>query len=196
MINISATNRGSKRIESDTYYTPIPVITNFLQYNYNLKSGTILEPTAGNGNIIKVIRDLYGHSNHISAVEIRKEEKNNLILNGASKVYIEDFLNFKPTIEYTTIISNPPYSLAQEIIEKCFEIATEKTEIIMLLRTAFLESKRRYNFWQKHPLNGLYVLSQRPSFTGKGTDATAYGWFIWDGSNKQEIKVIRGYDQT
>lgn len=60
----------------------------------------------------------------------------------------------------------------------------------MLLRTAFLESKKRYNFWQKHLLNKLYVLSQRPSFTGKGTDATSYAWFIWNGSDKQEIKVI------
>ena len=60
----------------------------------------------------------------------------------------------------------------------------------MLLRTAFLESKKRYDFWQRHPVSKLYVLSQRPSFTGKGTDATSYSWFIWDNSDKQEIKVI------
>jgi len=60
----------------------------------------------------------------------------------------------------------------------------------MLLRTAFLESKKRYSFWQKHTLSGLYVLSQRPSFTGKGTDATSYAFFIFNNSGKQEIKVI------
>jgi hypothetical protein len=60
----------------------------------------------------------------------------------------------------------------------------------MLLRLAFLESKRRFNFWQQYPVNKLYILSQRPSFTGKGTDATAYAWFVWDGSDKQEVKVI------
>ena len=64
-------------------------------------------------------------------------------------------------------------------------------KLIMLLRTAFLESKSRYEFWQKNKLNGLYVLSKRPSFTGNGTDATSYSWFIWDKSTeKQEIKVI------
>lgn len=92
--------------------------------------------------------------------------------------------------KYKTIIGNPPYSLAMEFINKCFEIADQDTEIIMLLRTAFLESKKRYDFWQEHPLNGLYVLSQRPSFTGKGTDATSYSFFIWNNSGKQEIKVI------
>ena len=26
----------------------------------------------------------------------------------------------------------------------------------------------------------LHVLSKRPSFTGKGTDATDYAWYVWD----------------
>ncbi len=60
----------------------------------------------------------------------------------------------------------------------------------MLLRTAFLESKKRYDFWQKHPLNGLYVLSQRPSFLGNGkSDATSYSWFVWN--KKQENQIIK-----
>ena len=190
VINISATNRGSTRVESDFYATPIPVVIKFL-HNHNLKEGDILEPTAGNGNIIKALRE-YGYSNHITAVEIRREEKDNLRINGANRVINANILKFDKVQErnFTTIISNPPYSIAQEVIEKCFEISNQNTEIIMLLRTAFLESKKRYNFWQKHPLNKLYVLSQRPSFTGKGTDATSYAWFIWNGSDKQEIKVI------
>ncbi|HHX69430.1 MAG TPA: hypothetical protein GX708_15470 [Gallicola sp.] len=188
VIYISATNRGSTRAVADFYATPEKVIHTFLN-NYNLKDGNILEPTAGNGNIIKVIRERESKPHYITSIEIRKEEYNNLS-KYSNEVIITDFLNWQPTNTYKTIISNPPYSIAQEIIEKCFKIANEDTEIIMLLRTAFLESKKRYSFWQKYPLNGLYVLSQRPSFTGKGTDATSYSWFIWNGSDKQEIKVI------
>ena len=99
-------------------------------------------------------------------------------------------MKFKTEDKFDYIIGNPPYSLAQEFLEKCFEIAYENTKIIMLLRTNFLESKKRYDFWQKHPVNGLYVLSKRPSFTGKGTDATSYSWFVWDGTDKQTIKII------
>jgi len=193
VIIISATNRGSKRIDSDFYITPMPVIKDFLNH-YKIKPGNILEPCAGNGNFIKVIREC-DYYDHITAIELREEERWNLKNNGASEVYIEDFLKFKPTHEYKTIITNPPYSIAKEVIEKCFEISQKDTEIIMLLRVPFLESKNRYEFWQNYPINKLYVLSKRPSFTGKGTDATAYGWFIWDRSNKQEIKVIKGYDQ-
>jgi len=178
----------SVRRASDFYPTPIPVIKNFLD-NHAIKEGNILEPCAGNGNIIVALKERY--NNHITAIEIR-DEKDNLQHSGADEILIEDFLNYCPAKEYKTIISNPPFSLATEVINKCFEIACADTEIIMLLRLAFLEAERRYKFWQKHPVNDLYVLSKRPSFTGKGTDATAYGWFVWNKSKNQKIKVIRG----
>ncbi len=183
---MSSTNRGSNRAKSDFYATPIPVIENLFNH-YKIKDGNILEPSAGNGNFIKVIKNKY--NNHITAIEIRKEEKK--ILNTyADEVIINNFLEWEANKQFATIIGNPPYSLALEFIKKCFEISNNDTEIIMLLRTAFLESQKRYEFWQKHPVNKLYVLSKRPSFTGKGTDATSYSWFIWDNSGKQEIKVI------
>ena len=183
---MSATNRGSKRIESDFYATPLDCIQNFIN-NYGQINGEVLEPSAGNGNIVSVIKQ--NGNNNVLALELREEERNALLAI-ADEVEIDDFLNFESDKHFDYIIGNPPYSLAQEFLEKCFEIANENTVIIMLLRTAFLESKKRYQFWQDHPLNGLYVLSKHPSFTGKGTDATSYSWFVWDGTDKQEIKVI------
>ena len=60
-----------------------------------------------------------------------------------------------------------------------------------LEHTENLKSKARYEFWQENPLSRLYTLSKRPSFTGKGTDATSYSWFMWDKqTNNQYIKVI------
>lgn len=104
---------------------------------------------------------------------------------------IGDFLELKIENKYDVIIGNPPYSKAKEFIEKCLELTGDNGMVIMLLRTAFLESKSRYEFWQKNPLSELYVLSKRPSFTGKGTDATSYSWFVWRKGNKeQKIKVI------
>ena len=187
---MSATNRGNKRSAYDFYATPIECIEKLLD-NFIIEKTNIniLEPAAGNGNIIKVLKDK-GTKGNITAIEIRGEEYNNLI-KLADKVIIDDFLQWNTNKNFDLIIGNPPFSLAREFLEKCFEISNEKTIIVMLLRTSFLESKSRYDFWQKHPLSGLYVLSKRPSFTGKGTDATSYAWFIWNkSSDKQEIKVI------
>ena len=188
MFNISATNRGTARNEADNYQTPISVINNFLDH-HQLKDGNILEPSASSGNFVSVIREREINKHYITSVELREEEYNNLLIH-SDEVFIANFLTWKTNRKYKTIIGNPPYNLAIEFMEKCFEIADKDTEIIMLLRTAFLKSKKRYDFWQKHPVNGLYVLSQRPSFTGHGTDATSYSFFVWNSSNKQEIKVI------
>lgn len=186
---MSATNRGAKRKESDFYPTPYSAIESFL-LNYGMKTDSkILEPCAGNGNIIRCLRD-FGYKN-IDAVEIREEEKHNLY-ELADNVYIEDFLKANHLNgRYDVIITNPPFSQALEFIEKSLDIVKPGGLVIMLLRTNFLESKRRFDFWQKHPLTGLYVLHQRPSFTGKGTDATSYSWFVWrENSHDQRIAVI------
>lgn len=186
---MSATNRGSERVESDFYVTPSKTIHRFLENYYDFNELTILEPSAGNGSICKVIKELYPDS-YIVANEIREEENDNLT--GCSdEVFHEDYLKFTDKGKYDVIISNPPFSLAQEFLEKSFEIAGRNTDIIMLLRLAFLESKRRHDFWQKHPLSGLYILSERPSFINGKTDATAYGWFVWRKSCRdQTIAVI------
>ena len=188
---MSATNRGSKRVESDRYMTPENVIHNFLsKYDLDMNGLTILEPSAGTGNFCKVIKKLYPNS-YVVANEINTEDHDEL-KKYANEVYHYDFLKMEHLLEYDVIIGNPPFSLSLEFVKKCLEISGSKTKIIMLLRTAFLESKARYDFWQKNPLNGLYTLSSRPSFTENGkSDATSYSYFIFDNSSdKQTIKVI------
>ena len=188
---MSATNRGGKRIESDRYMTPESVIHNFItKYDLDMNGLTILEPSAGKGHFCKVIKKLYPNS-YIVANEINTEDHDELV-KYANEIYHYDFLKMEHLLEYDVIIGNPPFSLSIEFVKKCLEISSKHTKIIMLLRTAFLESKTRYAFWQKHPLNGLYTLSSRPSFTEDGrSDATSYSYFEWlVDSDKQTIKVI------
>ena len=95
--------------------------------------------------------------------------------------------------KYDLIIGNPPFNQAIEFVEKCLGLLKPGGRLIFLLRTAFMESDQRFEFWQQedHQLAGLYTLHKRPSFTGHGTDATSYSWFVWQpGSSRQIIKII------
>ena len=89
------------------------------------------------------------------------------------------------------IITNPPFSLAMEFLNKSLAVTTEKGIVIMLLRLGFMASKKRYEFMKENPPTDLYILHKRPSFTGKGTDSQEYAWCIWDKiKSSQTIKII------
>ena len=51
--------------------------------------------------------------------------------------------------KYDLIIGNPPFSLALEFIQRAFQVVKPGGKVIFLLRTAFLESDRRFSFWQE-----------------------------------------------
>ena len=177
------------RQDKDYYPTPRWAIDLLLD-NYQLQDGWILEPCAGNGVICKAIREHEAWDGSLYAVEIRPEERETL-QSCCDDVLIKDFLHtgindfvYPIPRAPSTIVTNPPFSCAKEIIEHCFEIADERTEIIMLLRLGWLETKDRYDFWRKHPNVSLITLRDRPKFVGSGTDFAAYGWFIWSGKNQ------------
>jgi hypothetical protein len=74
------------------------------------------------------------------------------------------------------IVTNPPYSLADEFCRHAISVATE---VFLLLRLNFLGSQRRKEWWTHHEPSALFVLSKRPSFVNGKTDSTEYAWFYW-----------------
>lgn len=164
---MSATNRGSVRRRDDFYATPLDSVQSFLDnFPYIHPDDTILEPSAGNGNIIRALRN-YGVHNHITAIELRQEERCNL-QKISDKVLICNFLLEDITEKYDIIIGNPPYNLAQEFIDKSLSLLNPGGKLIFLLRTNFLESKKRFEWWQDKIPDLLFVLHKRPSFIGGG----------------------------
>lgn len=91
--------------------------------------------------------------------------------------YLEHTWKEKPDC----IITNPPFSLAKNFLEKSFE---EADVSIYLLKLAFLETVGRKEFNTNNPPTNLIVLSKRPSFVGGGTDKAAYAWYVYDPKGK------------
>jgi hypothetical protein len=183
---MSATNRGRVRRAYDFYETPEEVTREFLFEYFEGDFHVILEPCAGSGKMVKVLRDRFPLA-WIEANDIRDGSP----IPYTNKRYTLDFLKMlKDDADYDLIFTNPPYSLAEEIITHALETWSKAT-VVMLLRLNFLGSQKRKPFWDKHPVSEIYVLSKRPSFTGKGTDATEYAWFVWRPHiTKQRIVVI------
>lgn len=82
------------------------------------------------------------------------------------------------------IITNPPYYLALEFVEKALELSNRK--VAMFLRIQFLESKKRYErLLKEHPPKKVLVFVKRMKCYPNDSDtvkssAICFAWFIWD----------------
>lgn len=124
-----------------------------------------------------------------------------LIEKGIPTTYSEimehkDFFDWNDNVDL--ILTNPPFSLLPRFAEHSIKHANT---VMFLLRINYLGSIKRQKWWQDNPLAALHVISKRPSFTGGGTDATEYAWFIWDNTDRIERGIFHTHkiptsDQT
>lgn len=79
------------------------------------------------------------------------------------------------------IITNPPFSLTEQFLEKSMaELAPDGT-LIYLQRLNYLGSIKRVPFWKRIGFpHKTPVIIPRPRFVGGGSDSCEYSWFIWD----------------
>lgn len=152
---MSATNRGAIRDSQDFYPTPISSLESILPRVRLTDIETSLEPCRGNDIIFDKLPGIRSWAELSLGVDYLSTSFDSVDL----------------------IITNPPFSLALPFLSKSLQ---EALTVIYLLRLNFLGSRKRRQFWADNPPTHLYVLSSRPSFTGKGTDATEYAWFCWD----------------
>jgi hypothetical protein len=135
--------------------------------------GSILEPAAGAGDMVKVIQN---YNKNVIATDLI-DRGNPEIESGI------DFLQYEKSVDH--IITNPPFDLATEFLIKAKQIARKK--IALLQRIQFLESKSRYPIFQdrEFPLKKVYVFSERVKMSLAGRDCKGgsqmtFCWYIWD----------------
>lgn len=178
---MSATGRGAKRAEGDFYATPAWCVRAIVPHLP--PAHTILEPSAGEGAIVAVFAETYPGA-QIVAIEADEGRAAKLEALAGVRVLRGD------TLEITTdtasalfcafdlVIGNPPYNAAERHVCAARLAAKQNGTVAMLLRLNWLEGQKRAEFHKRHPAD-VFVLPRRPSFTNKGTDATAYAWFVW-----------------
>ena len=162
----------------DQYYTEEKVTQYLIQHlpTYLPNPCTFLEPCVGEQYISKVVRKTINpfilNTNDIDL------SKGNSV---SSHLDMTQEENWKYLDSHNLIITNPPFSLANEIVPLCYQYS----EICcVLLRLTWLEpTKDRADFLKmsNEYLHKLIIFNPRPSFTEDGkADSVTTAWFIWD----------------
>jgi hypothetical protein len=177
---MSATNRGAERRPDDFYETPQWCVDRLLD-RVSLPTGHWLEPSCGAGAIIRAVsrREAPTWTPQWTAVDLHPQ------MPGAVEA---DFLTWlpPPRLRFRVCLGNPPFSMALPFAKKCRDLADIT---ILLLRLNWLASAERAAWLQRNPPS-VFVLPNRPSFTGNGTDATDYGWIAWGLHPSHRIEIL------
>lgn len=172
----------AERRQNDHYVTPDWAIRRFLEF-YTPSSpppGRILDPCAAQGELLATTKEFFPDALY-AVCEINPAFADALNEATAGAVVTGDFLQSLDVLkrcQFDFVITNPPYNLAEEFIKAALDVAPV---VAMLLRINFVASQKRRNFFAEQK-PGIYVLPNRPSFTGDGGDMTEYAWFVFGDS--------------
>ncbi len=113
----------------DFYPTPREVIDRML-FGIDLKDKTVLEPSAGSGNFIEVLKE---HGSNVICCEINNDLAK-VSSSKADRFLKDDFLKVgaDEISHIDFIIANPPFSKDQEHIQHMWDVAPEGCQIISL----------------------------------------------------------------
>jgi len=154
--------RLMKPKSNDNQQTPPAALVPLLPYLP--ESWFIWEPACGRGNLV---RALARRGYRVIGTDIQQGER-------------LDFLTWTPSWidDVDLILTNPPYSLKDEFIRRCYELG--KPWALLMPLTA-LGGQKRQNLWREYGVQ-LVMLGRRVHFdTGTGKSACWFesAWFTW-----------------
>ncbi len=182
MSQLSMTLKGARppevrRRTHHDYYTPRPLVDKLLDTMFEQHllrpTQTLCDPHAGSGvwldSFLERGYDHLGIDIDPTAEAFGKHK---------TKMFRRNFVNpWSCGAQPHWLLGNPPFADAERQVRHALDIAT--VGVGFLLRLAFLSSQQRLPLFRAHPPTHIWVLSERPSFTGGTTDQYDYAFFIW-----------------
>lgn len=172
-VTVGASNHSKGERQSEDFYASSPEAAEWLM-RLEKFDGPIWEPCCGRGHLSKVFE---AHGYQVKSTD--------LIERGYGQGGV-NFLDPRITEWNGDICTNPPFSIAQEIIEKALSIIPTGKKVAMFLRLLFLEGKARRKLFDENPPKRVWVTSKRivcaknGEFDKQGGGAQAYAWYIWE----------------
>ena len=178
--NLAGMSTTRERVQDDYYATPYQATEMLLDEVKFV--GNFLEPCVGGGHIVDVIKKYYPDECVYGVDLVDRGYPNTLVADFLK----HDFLGQK----FDNVVTNPPYSLAQEFLEKSMEVVNNGGKITMFLKIQFLEGAKRRDMFKKYPPKYIYVFSKRqnPWRNGSPVDekgkpwssTMCFAWFVWE----------------
>jgi hypothetical protein len=167
-------------------YPTHPIAVQSLMRAVNLPK-VIWEPCCGDGSIVLALRNA-GHA--VIAQD--------LVDYGCpdSQSGIDFLMERKAPPGCDTIVTNPPYMLANEFVIHALELVPR---VIILLRIAFIESESRRRIIDGGHLAGYYPfrnrlpMMHRQGYAGRRNESSAIGfaWFDWQRDHRGPTRLTR-----
>lgn len=179
-----------EKIKHEVFRTPLYVYENLYNKFPEWFVGRCLEPSAGDGRIIKFILNKKNTNQHM-IIDIRESEQVNWKKNklytqlGKENCIVGDFLETSLPKVFDLIITNPPFSLAQSFVIHGLK-SLKKDGVFCLLQRANWVGTIERSKWFKESQN-LYkvvVVPKRITFEIDGkpnnkADTYEYCWFCF-----------------
>lgn len=148
------------------------LLEHIIERDGDLSTMTAFEPACGRGHMAQSMGEYFAK---VAASDVHDY--------GYGEV--SDFLRIVcPTDAYDWVITNPPFRLAEEFIQRAMPIA--RRGVAVLVRTVFIESVGRFNriFSVNPPTKFAQFTERVPMVKGrldrKASTATGYAWVIWE----------------
>lgn len=193
---IPTNKKLEKRHDKDNYITPDGVaIAHALQAFYVKKNAPLMVLDVGSGTGVYgwAVRQILGREVIIEGVDIRSfdtikaDNDENFTARNLpcyNKVYFERAT--LPDQDYDLIIGNPPFNIAEQLIGESVKQLNKNGLLSFLLRSNYLESRRRYEgLFSKFPLTKYDFLIDRIAWRNhaqgaKGkVDYETYALYHW-----------------
>jgi len=161
----------SDRATLDQYGTPEWVARALVSLLPVENHHVALEPHAGLGGFVAVLREKCAWVVGLDVDPVAKG------LAKASEAHLLDFLDC-PLSTFSElgvdwVVGNPPFDQAQLHVERALRASSQ--HVAFLLPLAFMESKGRVAFWEKHPARHVWVLASRLDFVRFGQSEYTLG---------------------
>ena len=154
-------------------------------------SGTVWDPACGMGRIVSSATSAglcaYG---------------SDIVYRGPMCDEVKDFLSLRTFPEFNSIVSNPPFGIAEQFVQKSLKIIPKggyAAFILPIVWMAGFSSKR--NWMPSSPLRYVLPISPRPSMppgaviqagVKPGNGTKDFAWFVWQSgyNSAPEVKFL------